>query len=545
MNGVVDQIKNLLKGYNGNANIKRAGEKIEFTAENVQEWIKCASDPIHFMNTYCRIISLDEGLINFKTFDYQNRSVLAMHENRNTIHMFPRQHGKTTTVAAYILHYILFSDTIPNVAIVGHKAAGAREVMQRLQLMYEYLPKWMQKGVKTWNKGNIILEGELGADGAQVFTGATTASGLRSKSVSLLYIDECAIIPNTVAEEFFASTYPTISSGASTKIIITSTPKGYNHFWRFWSEAESGKNGFKAIRATWQEHPTHNQKWSDEQLALLGLVKWEQEVNCSFLGSSATLVSSQTISNMSTKNVIYVKDGLDIQVSPIKGHSYVITVDPSKGIGGDSSCFSIIDITSLPYIMVGKYKNNMISPMLFPSVIYKVANDYNEAFVLIEINVAEQIPHILYHEMGYENLLMVSRGNKGQVISGGFGSNSQMGLQMDKKVKTIGCNNLKILLDETKLLVHDSDTIEEISTFIDNGRGSYAADDGYNDDLVMTLVMFAWLTTQSYFKDINMIDIRARIYEDRMRAIDEEVLPIGFLCDGNEEVDHELAAFLR
>lgn len=290
----LSQIKNLLKGYNGNSNLKKVGEKIAFTEDNVKEWIKCASDPVHFMNTYCKIITLDDGLQDFKTFDYQNRSIKSMYENRFTIHMFPRQAGKTTTVAGFILHHILFADNVPNVAIVGHKAAGAREVMQRIQLMYEYLPKWMQKGVKTWNKGNIVLEGELGADGAQVFTGATTSSGLRSKSVSLLYIDECAIIPNTVADDFFASTYPTISSGKNTKIIITSTPMGYNHFWRFWSEAEAGTNGFVAVRAHWYEHPKRDQTWADDQLRLLKKLKYTQEVECCGPNTEITLRDKNT-----------------------------------------------------------------------------------------------------------------------------------------------------------------------------------------------------------------------------------------------------------
>jgi len=540
MSALLDKIKN--RGYLGNSNLKRAGEIIEFTEENVLEWIKCKDDPVYFTNTYCKIISLDDGLVDFKTFEYQNRAINTMHNERNTIAMFPRQAGKTTTVAAYILHYILFADNVPNVAIVGHKAAGAREVMQRLQLMYEYLPKWMQKGIKTWNKGNIVLEGKDGADGAQVFTGATTSSGLRGKSVSLLYIDECAIIPSTVADEFFTAAYPTISSGEKTKIIITSTPKGYNHFWKFWSEAELGKNGFVPVRAKWQEHPKRNQKWADEQLSLLGLLKFTQEVECSFLGSSATLVTSTCLSNMVTKPYIYVKDGLDIMERPILGHSYVMTVDTSKGVGGDSSTFAIIDVTNLPYKLVGKYKDNLISPMLFPNIIYKVATDYNNAFVLFEVNMSEQIPHIFYHELEYENLLTVSRGPKGQEISGGF-SKTQLGLQMDKRVKNIGCSNLKILLEETKLIIHDADVINEISTFIDNGKGSYAADDGYHDDLVMNLVMFGWLTTQAFFKDINMIDLRQRIYDERMKAIDNEMLPVGFLTDGNEE-DAELMSFM-
>lgn len=536
---VLSEIKKLLKGYLGNKNLKRAGEVIEFTAENVQEWLKCKNDPIYFINNYCKIISLDDGLIKFNTFPYQNRSILSMHENRKTIHMFGRQCGKTTTVSAYILHYILFSDGVPSVAILAHKASGAREVMQRLQLMYEYLPKWMQKGVKTWNKGNIILEGEDGADGAQVFTGATTSSGIRGKTVSLLYIDECAIIPNTVAEEFFTATYPTISSGAKTKIIITSTPKGYNHFWHYWSKADPSLkdwNGFLQCRAEWNEHPKHDEKWYNDQLAMLGQLKFNQEVLMHFLGSSATLIEPGTISKLFSKSYIYEKDGLDVLVRPIKGHSYVMIVDPSKGSGGDYHAASIIDITTLPYVQVAKYRDNVVSPMLLPNILARIATEYNEAFILLENNVSEQIGYILYHEVNYENILMVSRDKRGQFISNGF-ADVAMGVTMDKKIKSTGCNNLKILIEENKLLIHDEDTIKEISTFIDNGKGTYAADDGYKDDLIMTLVMFGWLTTQNYFKDLSDIDLRSRIYRERMEAIENEMLPVGFVTDGNETDD--------
>lgn len=372
------------------------------------------------------------------------------------------------------------------------------------------------------------------------------SNGCESHNCSLLYIDECAIIPNGIADDFFASTYPTISSGSSTKIIITSTPKGYNHFWKFWSDAENGKNNFVPCRAEWHEHPKHDKKWFDEQFKLLGKLKFNQEVLMEFLGSSSTLVNSETLSNMVIREPVHLtQDGLKIYAKPINAHTYIITVDPSKGVGGDSSVFSVIDVTSLPYIQVARFKNNIISPMLFPNVIHRIATQYNDAFVLIETNVSEQIPYILYNDIGYENILMVSHGGKkGQVISGGFG-NSKLGVFMDKRVKSIGCDNLKILLDESKLLIHDTETISEISTFIDNGKGSYAADDNYNDDLVMTLVMFGWLTTQEYFKDFNNIDIRARIYEARMTAIDNEMLPVGFLCDGQDEVDEEMAAFLR
>ena len=535
---LVNDLQNILRTYNGNNNLKRAGEKISFTEDNMREWIRCKSDPIYFINTYCKIISLDDGIVPFKTYEYQDRAIECMHENRNIILMFPRQLGKTTVVAGYILHYVIFSDVVPNVAILANKGSAAREVMQRFQLMYEYLPKWMQKGVKTWNKGNIILEGEQGTDGAQVFTASTSSSGIRGKAVSLLYVDECAIIPNTVAEEFFTSTFPTISSGEKTKIIMSSTPKGYNHFWKFWNDAEQGKNGYVPIRARWDEHPKRTQKWADEQLVLLGKLKFTQEVSCEFLGSSSTLLSSACISNLTAlPNVHVTNDGLSVSQLPIPGHNYVITVDPSKGVGRDYSVFSIIDTTCLPYKLVGKYKNNSISPMLFPSIIAKLGKEYNSAWVLIETNISEQVPHILYYDIGYENIFTIARGNKGQHLSGGFSNSSKLGIQTDKKTKLLGCNNIKVLIEENKLLVHDSDVISEFSTFVDNGKGSYEADDGYNDDLAMSLVLFGWLTTQQYFKDMGDVDIRNRIYEDRMKVIDEEMLPPGFFWDGQNDDD--------
>ncbi len=461
---------------------------------------------------------------------------VTVNANHHTFYSNDIVSHNTQTTAAYIVHHILFADNIPNVAIMANKGSAAREVMQRIQFMYEYLPKWMQKGVKTWNKGNIILEGENGADGAQVFTAATTASGPRGKSVSLLYIDEVSIIPNTVAEEFFASTYPIISSGENTKIIMSSTPKGYNHFWKYWTEAEAGINGFVATFAHYSEHPKRDQAWAETQRAMLGELKFQQECECSFLGSSATLIDASRLSKLAKKtHILKTIDGFDALEEPIMGHTYVMTVDPSKGVGGDYSTFSLIDVTNLPYRQVAKYRNNTISPMLFPSVIAKIASHYNEAFVLIEINISEQIPHILYNDIEYENVFTVARDKGGQKLSSGFGNNIKYGLQTDRKTKLLGCNNLKSLIEEGKFEINDADTINELSTFIDNGKGSYSADDGYHDDIVMTLVLFGWLSTQNYFKDLTNVDIRARMYEDRMKAIEDDMLPVGFYNDGQEE----------
>jgi hypothetical protein len=396
--------------------------------------------------------------------------------------------------------------------------------------MYENLPHWLQQGVITWNKGDVELENK-----SLVFTAATTASGIRGKSVNLLYVDEAAIIPNQVAEEFFTSVYPTISAGQTTKILLSSTPLGYNHFWKFWNDAENGRNGFTPLFIPYWEIPGRDDKWAAEQKAMLGELKYNQEVACKFLGSSLTLISADVIAKMPVDPIIYTKDGLDVYVKPQAGHTYCMVCDVAKGVGGDYSAFQLIDITEVPYRTVAKYRKNDISPLLYPNVIYKVGKEYNEAYVLIEINSSEQVAHILYSELEYENLLFVNRHTMGQYIGGGFGGGkTQLGVNTDKKIKRIGCHNFKSLIEENKLLVTDADTISEISTFIEV-KGSYAADEGYHDDLVMPLVLFGWVTTQPYFKDLNNVNLREIMYKKQIQAIEEELTPFGFYDDGSPE----------
>lgn len=528
--------------YNANPRLKAAGVQIPYTQENLKEYVRCKEDPIYFINNYCYIVTLDHGLQPFKLYPCQENKVKIIHENRKVILMEGRQQGKTTTSAAYILWYTIFQNS-KTVAILANKASAAREVLHRYQMMYENLPKWMQQGVTTWNKGDIELE-----NGSIVFTAATSASGIRGKSVNLLYVDETAIIPNTVAEQFFTSVYPTISAGETTKILLSSTPLGYNHFWKFWNDAQNGRNGFVPLFIPYWEIPGRDEKWAEEQRRLLGDLKYNQEVLCNFLGSSLTLINSDTIAQLSPSTPIYSKDNFDVYEKPIrynqeqniKQHSYVIIADTAKGVGGDYSAFVVVDITETPYKMVAKYRDNKISTMLYPSVIYKVAKEYNDAFVLVELNFSEQVANILYNEYEYENILFVNRHSKdGQVVSGGFGGGkTQLGVTTDKKVKRIGCSNFKTLMEEKKLLIPDADVISEISTFIEV-KGSYAADEGYHDDLVMPLVLFSWLTTNSYFKELNNVNIRHVIYENRIKTIEEELTPFGFFNDGNQQLTQE------
>lgn len=519
-----------VKSYLGNVNLKAAGVQIGFTKEQLEEYIKCAEDPVYFINNYCKIVTLDHGLQPFKLYPCQINKVKVIHENRKVILMEGRQQGKTTTSAAYILWYTIFQES-KTVAILANKAPAAREVLYRYQLMYENLPMWMQQGVTTWNKGDIALE-----NGSIVFTAATSASGIRGKSVNLLYVDETAIIPNNIAEQFFTSVYPTISAGETTKILLSSTPLGYNHFWKFWNDAQNGRNGFITLFIPYWEIPGRDEKWAETQRKLLGDLKYNQEVLCNFLGSSLTLINSDTIAQLSPSPPEYSKDGLDIFEKPDKAKSYVMVADTAKGVGGDYSAFSVIDVTQVPYKMVAKYRDNQVSPLLYPSILNKIGKEYNDAYVLLEINASEQVAHILHDEYEYENIIYVNRNTKtGQVVSGGFGGGkTQLGVMTDKKVKRIGCFNFKSLMEEKKLHIPDVDTIAEIATFIEK-KNSYEADEGYHDDLVMTLVLFSWLTTNSYFKELSNVNLRQALYQKRMQVIEEELTPFGFINTGAEE----------
>lgn len=526
-----------LRYYNSNHNLKGAGQSINFDIDQVREYLKCADDPVYFINNYCMIVTLDNGLQPFTLYPCQVNKIKVIHENRKVILMEGRQQGKTTTSAAYILWYTLFQSS-KRVAILANKAPAAREVLSRYQLMYENLPKWMQQGVTTWNKGDIELE-----NGSIVFTAATSASGIRGKSVNLLYVDEAAIIPNTVAEQFFASVYPTISAGNTTKILLSSTPLGYNHFWKFWNDADNDRNGFVNLFIPYTDIPGRDEAWANEQHRLLGDLKFNQEVLCKFLGSSSTLINANTISQMSPGEPVYQKDGLDIYEKAIQpnadtghpGNTYVLVADTAKGVGGDYSAFVVVDVTTTPYRMVAKYRDNRISPMLYPSVINKVGKDYNKAYVLIEINSSEQVADILYNEYEYENVLFVNRSGEGQTISGGFGGGkTQLGVVTDKRVKRIGCSNFKTLVEEKKLHIPDADVISEISTFIQK-KNSYEADEGYHDDLVMPLVLFSWATTSPYFKELSDINLRHVIYSNQIKAIEDQLTPFGFYNDGKQE----------
>ena len=517
--------------YLGNPNLKKANTSIEFTEEQVKEFIKCKQDPVYFAKNYVKIVSLDEGLVQFNPYNFQEKLINNFHENRFNICKMPRQTGKSTTVVSYLLHYAVFNDSV-NIGILANKAATARELLQRLQTAYENLPKWMQQGIIAWNKGSLELE-----NGSKILAASTSASAVRGMSFNILFLDEFAFVPNHIADSFFASVYPTITSGKSTKVIIVSTPHGMNHFYRMWHDAEKGANEYIPTDVHWSEVPGRDAKWKEQTIANTSEQQFKIEFECEFLGSVDTLIAPSKLRNLVYDNPLLKNKGLDVYQKCQENHDYVVTVDVARGVGNDYSAFVVVDITEFPHKVIAKYRNNEIKPMLFPSVVYEVAKNYNDAYILCEVNdVGDQVASILQYDLEYQNLLMCSmRGRAGQIVGQGFsGKKTQLGVKMSKTVKKVGSLNLKTMIEEDKLLLKDYEIISELTTFIQK-HNSFEAEEGCNDDLAMCLVIYAWLVAQDYFKELTDQDVRKRLYEDQKNQIEQDMAPFGFIVDGLED----------
>ena len=519
------------QNYLGNPNLKKANVQQEWTKEELQEYKRCMDDPQYFVEKYIMIVSLDEGLVPFKLYDFQKEMIGTFHNNRFTICKLPRQSGKSTTIIAYLLHYVLFNPTV-NVAILANKAATARDLLGRLQLAYEHLPKWLQQGVMSWNKGSLELE-----NGSKILASSTSASAVRGGSYNIIFLDEFAYVPANVAEQFFSSVYPTISSGKTTKVMIVSTPHGMNMFYKLWVDAEEQRNEYVPIEVHWSEVPGRDEAWKEQTIKNTSEAQFNTEFECEFLGSIDTLVSPAKLKTLTYRTPLKSNAGLDVHANPEDGHTYFITADVSRGTANDYSAFVVIDVTEIPYKIAAKYRDNEIKPLLFPSKIYDVARAYNQAFVMIEVNdIGEQVANTMQFDLEYDNLVMASmRGRAGQVMGGGFsGGRAQLGVRTTKAVKRIGCSNLKHLVEDNKIIVEDLEIINELSTFIVKGQ-SFEADEGCNDDLVSCLFLFAWATDQQYFKELADQDIRATMMREQQDALEQDMAPFGFVVNGLED----------
>lgn len=512
--------------YNGNQNLKAAGVNLSWDQEKINEWIKCKLDPIYFIENYIKIVTVDHGLQPMKIYDFQREFADAiLNKSNRVIGLCARQMGKSTIMAAIICHYIIFNDN-KTCAILANKAITAREILGRVQLAYEHIPKWMQHGVLEWNKGSFLLE-----NGSRVLASSTSSSAIRGFSINFLALDEFAFIHKNVAEDFFASVYPTISSGKTTKLMIISTPNGMNLFYKMWMDAIAGTNGFLPVKAIWSDIPTRDQKWADEQKSVLGEVKFSQECECNFIGASNTLISGSKLSTIPVTTPIFMSSTMRVYAEPVKSDSYIMCVDVARGTGNDYSAFTVINVSRLPYTVDAIYADNQISPLLYPGIILNIAKKYNNAAVLVETNdIGESVASALYYDYEYEETIMSS--SKGTISA--FGG-SVPGLRTTKKTKSIGCSTLKTLIENDQLIINDTDILYQLSNFSVSGS-SYEAENG-NDDLVMTLVLLAYLTTQPAMEELTSESAKARILEMKQKMAEDDVLPIGFLSDGTPTED--------
>ena len=520
-------------GYLGNPKLKRFGVQVEYTNDQLIEITRCIKDPVYFIKNYVKIVNVDLGLIPFDMWDFQVDMVRGFHSNRFSIAKMPRQVGKTTTTAGYMLWAVLFSDDY-KIAILANKGDLARDILGRIKYSYEYLPLWMQQGIMEWNKGNIVLE-----NGSEISAYATNASGVRGGTYNLVFLDEFAFVPQNIAAEFFTSTYPVISSGKTTKVIIVSTPHGLNQFYKMWTNAVEQRSLYIPFEVHWSMVPGRDAAWREETIRNTSEEQFRQEFETEFIGSSATLIPGSKLKMLAFNNPAEKEEYLDIYEAPKPGHTYIAIVDCAEGVGLDYSVCSIVDVTEIPYKHVAKFRDNKLSAFIFPTYVYNLANRYNRAWILVETNsVGQQVVDILHYDLEYENIFRIeSHDIKGQHIASGFKKGAAYGVKTSKTVKKIGCSNLKTLIETDKLTTTDFDTIAELNTFV-RDKDSYKAEEGNNDDIVMTLVLFSWLTAQSFFKEITNSDVRQRLLEERNLQLEEESLPIGILDDGLEEEKH-------
>lgn len=509
-------VANKKTSYNGNQNLKRVGVTLQYSKYEIEEYIKCSKDPLYFIENYVKIVSIDAGLQTFKPFQYQRDYLLALHNNQKILCTLSRQMGKTICTAAYLCWYMLFNSD-KYIAIVSLKLSAAREVLSRIQLMYFNLPLWLQQGVIEFNKTSMELE-----NGSKIMCAATSGTALTSKMVAFLYIDEAALIPNHIADEFFTSVFPTLSSGKTSRVVMTSTPRGIaNTFYRFWKEAENGINGFATYHVPWNANPNRDNAWLEEQRRTLGELKWRREVLCEWQGSANTLISANSILSLPSKQALREDEKLKIFEEPIENHNYISIADVARGTENDYSTLITIDVSVRPFRVVCTYRCNSISTELFPDKIKGIGSYYNDSFVVVETNdMGESVVNTLYNELEYENVFKTSAST-----IDGWNKPDHLGLRTTVKTKRIGCEALKSLIESNQLEVNDINIISELSTFVAK-RNSYSAESGSHDDLVMPLVLFGWLTRQLYFKDLIGVD-RTNLLSSGISKVTEELLIMG------------------
>ena len=506
--------------YLGNPQVKRDGVAEEWDKKKLREYKKCMDNPSYFCKKYVKVVHLDKGLVPFKLYDYQEEMFEHFNDNRFSIVLACRQSGKSISSVGYLLWYALFHPE-KTIAILANKGATAREMLSRVTLMLENLPFFLQPGCKALNKGSLEF-----SNNSRIIAAATSGSSIRGMSVNLLFLDEFAFVEN--AAEFYTSTYPVISSGKDTKVIITSTANGIgNTYQKLWEGAVQKVNEYKPFRVDWWDVPGRDDKWKAQTIANTSQLQFDQEFGNTFFGTGNTLIEGQVLLDLRAREPIRRLEGGDLLVyqDTIEDHQYIMTVDVCQGRGQDYSTFNVIDVSVQPFKQVCTYRNNRISPILYPNIIYKYATAYNEAYVVVENNDQGMVVCVgLYQDLEYENIHLESA-IKADAI----------GIRMDRKVKRIGCSSIKDIIENHKLDIVDENTIMEISTFVSKGQ-SFEASDGNHDDLMMNLVMFGYFVSTSSFGDMTDVDIKQMLFDQRMKEIEDDVPPFGIIDDGSDYI---------
>jgi hypothetical protein len=518
--------------YLGNPKLRKAYTQVAMTQHEIDEYVKCVNDPVYFTKNYMKIVVLGKGIQPFELYPFQEEMIKTFQRERFVICKIPRQSGKSITTIAFLLHTILFNESY-NIAILAHKGSAANGLLARLKLAYENLPSWLQSGIIEWNKTSIELE-----NGSKIAAFATSADGLRSGSYDMILMDEMAFVPSNIVDAFFESTYPVITAGDETKIIIVSTPKGMNTFYTMWVKATTGKSDYFPIEYHWYDVPWRTENWKEQTIRNTSQEQWDQEFGCEFLGSSNTLISAAKLQQlMSTmQDPIRTSEKIRYFEMPKPKNTYVIVVDVSEGLGLDYSTFSVIDVTQIPYKVVATFRDNTTKPILLPTIVVSEAKKYNDAFVLVEINsIGLQVSDIIHYDLAYENLIKIQiKGKQGQQWTPGFVKKMAFGVKTSTQTKQIGCTNLKALIESDKLIIKDELIIKELTTFTADKR-TYKAEEGTNDDLAMTLVNFSWLMAQKFFRESVSNDIRQVLQQEQLNVMDQDLVPFGVIDNGIDD----------
>lgn len=482
--------------YRGNPGLRSAYCKSDYTLEQIQEIKKCSEDIFYFLNNYCYITTADAEVVLFKPYKFQNKFIKTVEASRKVVLLSARQLGKTTSVAAYALWKILFTESY-KILILSNDGAGAKDILDRIKTMYENIPHWLQQGVVECNKSTIELVNK-----SKVFCSSTTVNAGRGRAVAMVILDEFAAVSKNVADQFMVSVFPTLSSGKKTKIVILSTAKGFNHFHKIYDDATKKKNEFKPLKFDWRAVPTRDKAWEKSERLLLG-DKFEEEHECIFQGASNTLLPASSIRKIdsSITNPICEMNDLKIFEEPIQDKSYIVVVDSAEGVEEDFSVCNVIKINESSYEQVAVYRNNTIKPELYALKVVEIAKKYNNGFVFVELNsIGSLVAHIIADEQYYENMFTTKREKNRQMLKIGRNSDRLPGIKTSTMVKNQGCTSIKNMIDNDTLIIRDRTCFEEFTNFVSKGS-SYAAEKGYTDDIVMTFVLFGWIVLQPLFKE--------------------------------------------